>query len=390
MPGFSAELSVAVVPGARARSRASAGILGRAVGRRAAGRGGSAGWWTVRSGCGGIRGWALERDEQGDGKRGENRGTEGDGGDAGRAETESTAVGGSWCLAVVKDRQSLCRVNRRERACWLGGRRLALGMCGEPVAHVGSGSGSVGWILGQQVSDQRIEVGGCARAYRCHCQGRLMLVLPEHGKRIVAGERWMTGEHGVQHASQRVQVRARVHRSAAGLFGGHVRAGADGHVRGGEVSLLLVGEAGDAEVADFYRAPGGEEDVGRLDVSMHHSLGVCYGERVTGLAGDVDCLVDRQRAAGEQRLDAGPVDEFHHQVRHIVIRAHVVDSDDIWMGEAAGRSGLPVEPLQHGRVRRICPVEQLDCDGASESFVNATPDRRHAPAAQYGLQPVAA
>ena len=135
---------------------------------------------------------------------------------------------------------------------------------------------------------------------------------------------------------------------------------------------------------------GGEENVGRLDVPMYHPLGVCHRERVTGLAGDVDCLADRQRAAGEQRGDAGPVDEFHHQVRHPVIGAHVVDGDDIWMGEAAGRSGLPVEPLQHNRVGRICSVEQLDRDGASQSFVNATPDRCHAPAAQHGLQPVAA
>jgi hypothetical protein len=32
------------------------------------------------------------------------------------------------------------------------------------------------------------------------------------------------------------------------------------------------------------------------------------------------------------------------------------------MGEAAGRSGLPVEPLQHGRIGRICPVEELHRD----------------------------
>ena len=57
--------------------------------------------------------------------------------------------------------------------------------------------------------------------------------------------------------------------------------------------------------------------------------------------------------------------------------------------EAAGRSGLPVEPPQHSRLHRICPVEQLHGDRPSESLVDATPDRRHAPAAQHGLQPVA-
>jgi hypothetical protein len=59
------------------------------------------------------------------------------------------------------------------------------------------------------------------------------------------------------------------------------------------------------------------------------------------------------------------------------------------MGETAGRSGLPIEPLQHSRVRRICPVEHLHRDGASESFVDATPDGSPCPRAQHRLQQVA-
>ena len=148
-----------------------------------------------------------------------------------------------------------------------------------------------------------------------------MLVLPEHGEWIVAQKRWMTGEHGVHDAAQRIQVRAGVHGGAAGLFRGHVGTGTDRCVRGGEVGLLLVGEAGDAEVADLYRAGGGEENVGGLDVTMYHPLGVRNGECVTDLAGDVHRLLDRQWAAGEHGGDAGPVDEFHHQIRHTVINS---------------------------------------------------------------------
>jgi len=79
--------------------------------------------------------------------------------------------------------------------------------------------------------------------------------------------------------------------SATGYGAGvaHVHARTDRRMRGGEVGLLLVGEAGDAEVAHLYRARGREENVGRLDVPMYHPLGVRHGERVTGLAGDVAC-----------------------------------------------------------------------------------------------------
>ena len=49
VPGFSAELSVAVVLGARLEV-APVPVLRRAIGRRGAGSGGIAGWWTARSG----------------------------------------------------------------------------------------------------------------------------------------------------------------------------------------------------------------------------------------------------------------------------------------------------------------------------------------------------
>ena len=53
-----------------------------------------------------------------------------------------------------------------------------------------------------------------------------------------------------------------------------------------------------AEVEQLHQSAVGEEDVARRDVAMDDALVVRRGQRVGDLRGDVDDLVERQRARG--------------------------------------------------------------------------------------------
>ncbi len=61
--------------------------------------------------------------------------------------------------------------------------------------------------------------------------------------------------------------------------------------------MALRRELGQAEIENLGLAALRDEDVGRLDVAMYDPAGVCRVERVGDLDGDIEQLVDFERAA---------------------------------------------------------------------------------------------
>ena len=83
----------------------------------------------------------------------------------------------------------------------------------------------------------------------------------------------------MQHDAQRKQIAAMIHRTAQGLLGGHVRHGAN---HGAELGLrdggarrvrwaCRAGELRKAEIKHLDEPTLGQDQIGALDVAMHHA-----------------------------------------------------------------------------------------------------------------------
>ena len=112
-------------------------------------------------------------------------------------------------------------------------------------------------------------------------------------------------------------------------------------------------------------------------------------------AGDARADVDRQLRAQpgldvEQLAQALAVDELHHDGLAAALGEHVVDGDDVRMGEASDGDRLAAEALGDDRVGRQARLEPLEGDAPVERQVGGEPDLGHPSLSQSALQAVAA
>ena len=159
-------------------------------------------------------------------------------------------------------------------------------------------------------------------------------MLHQHGQRRRGIEYRVTCQQPERDAAQRVYVASRVDRVAVGhhSFRRHVgrRAGKGSHLR----QLRFLGrrwpEALDEpEVQDLdeirLTAVATDEDVGRFDVAVHHTLLVGLCERLTNLTKDMDHAFGRHRPVlFDARLQAEAVEEFHYVVESAVLGVTIV------------------------------------------------------------------
>lgn len=104
--------------------------------------------------------------------------------------------------------------------------------------------------------------------------------------RGVAGERWFAYKHFVEHASERIDIAARIQPLAPDLFWGHVGAGPlHFALAAEEFAQARFGLLGDSEVDEFYQAIAVDQYVIRLDIAMHVALAV---EVIEGFADLLD------------------------------------------------------------------------------------------------------
>ncbi len=150
----------------------------------------------------------------------------------------------------------------------------------------------------------------------------------------------------------------------------------------------LAHRLGDAEVGD-QRVPAREQNVLRLDVAVHHVLGVGVGQRVGHLDQDLHGLVDRQLAlAADPVTEIVPVDGGHHVVEKALGLARVVQRQDVRMLQPGRDLDLPEEALRtHGR--RQLAAQHLHGDFAPVLHVLGQVHDGHAAAPQLALEQVA-
>ncbi len=171
------------------------------------------------------------------------------------------------------------------------------------------------------------------------------------------------GQHLVQHAAQGELVGTVVDPLVARrLLGAHVGGGPDGHSGGGE--LLASGgghRARDPEVRDVY-ATLLEQDVARLDVTVHHAVTVRGLEGLAHLLGDGKRVVDGELPLPVETLAKRlPFDVRHHVEEDPSCLARIQDGQDVGVREASGDLDLTDEPVRSQGGRELGP-EDLDRD----------------------------
>ena len=169
-------------------------------------------------------------------------------------------------------------------------------------------------------------------AYR----GRGLLAMLRHDRlRRGTGEGRLAGQHFVDHARQAVQVASPIDLvTAIRLFGAHVGRRPQGQPRGGQiVHCCDPDRPREAEVRD-HGVGGLQQDVRRLDVAMHHVLGVGIGEPFRHFAGDANGVRERQLTLAANVVAETFAGDVGHDVEEEPIRlSRVVDREDMGMGQ---------------------------------------------------------
>jgi hypothetical protein len=218
---------------------------------------------------------------------------------------------------------------------------------------------------------QAPEHDACESRWNALREGRRRL--RQHGREdlgyALAGERRGAAEHFVGDASQREDVAASVGGFATGLLRGHVGNGADEGAgqrlpgEGRRVGRRVRGgqrHGGQTEVQDLHAAVGGEEHVGRLQVAVDDPARVGRGEPVRDRGGDLERFRPRDGPPLEPRPQGLTREELGDREEDASLEAHVVDRDDVWMGESGHGARLAGEAPPGRLVGAQLLVDRLD------------------------------
>src|SRR5581483_6602745 len=117
--------------------------------------------------------------------------------------------------------------------------------------------------------------------------------------------------------------------------------------------LLRRRQLRQAEVENLQAAIARDEDVLRFQIAMHDPFLVRGGESVRDLSRVFDRLANgnaRAALVGEAVADLVAerlsFEQLHNYVRGVVVRADVIDRDEVRMIQRAGRTRLDLEAMQ--------------------------------------------
>ena len=279
------------------------------------------------------------------------------------------------------------RVNgiRAERRALLGDRAI------DRVGEVGGLGVPVVWILGRRARHHVVEGLDELGALQARRGRRILDVRPQLCHVVVLRVRDAPREHLVEHAAERIDVSASIHRPTLDLLRRDVVRGSDpgaGLCEAPRRSELL----GEPEVGQVDLLVGGrsaDQDVGRLDVAVHQSALV---RRVEGRRHRAHHPLD------PVETELAPVDDLsqvrawhvtHRQIEDAVVLAAAVDRDDVGMLERRRQPGLRLEAGHGVRVLRVLGRDDLQCDRALELRVGGLVDQAHPAAVEDAIDAVA-
>jgi len=168
-----------------------------------------------------------------------------------------------------------------------------------------------------------------------------------------------SGGHFVEHGAEGEKVGAGIEFLAESLLRRHVGDGAkdavtaaDGvlgnsrGVTGGGRNGSLKRHFGEPEVEQLGLAARGDENVGRLDVTMNDALGVRGVEGVGDLNAEVEKEIEPQRLAGDTLAEVLAIEQLHGEKGAAFVLAYFVDSANVGMVERRGGACFAIEPFE--------------------------------------------
>src|SRR6185503_16443780 len=134
-----------------------------------------------------------------------------------------------------------------------------------------------------------------------------------------------------------------------------------------------------AEVEHFHHAIRREADIRRLEITMDDATLVRRIERLGNLTRDLDRLIDRQRALGEQPIgERAALDELEDERTQAVALFDAVDGGDPGMIQGGEDPGFTIEARQAFRVARERLWQDFQGDVAIETNVARPINLAHA------------
>ena len=152
------------------------------------------------------------------------------------------------------------------------------------------------------------------------------------------------------------------------------------------VSVVGVGELGDAEVAQASLTVFIEHHVRGLHVSVDDTLGVDVGERGCELPAHIADLIGREWTSADPSRERRPVDQLEDDIEVVALLAGVEHRDQVRVREARQHFGFSVKATS---VQRRSAAMDLDRDTSMQHLVVCGEHRAHAPVRQELLEAVA-
>ena len=269
---------------------------------------------------------------------------------------------------------------------------LVLVRCGQRVeGRVGQCAGAAIALLGVfgHASGDHLIQGrrNHARSQFAGSRGRLHQMRCDHPFDAVRPVRRQPGQTLVQHAGQRVDVRAISDLVAGEPLWGHVLVGSHRRPRLGK--SRVGGCTGNTEIHQIGEVIAGYQNIFRLDVTVGHAGGVRGIQRSGDLAHDGNGPWWAHWPGSSQHGgQVGAVDQAHVQIQLPVNLAVVVDRHHVWLGQPASGVGLALHPGAEHRISGELPRDQLQRHHPAFTGVLGLIDVAHPAAAEQSHQPI--
>ena len=252
-------------------------------------------------------------------------------------------------------------------------------------------------VLVQAALEQPLDSGRGRGGQR----GPVRLALQDGGDGIrhrLAGKCRFAGQHFVEHAPERPDIRALVEGLSACLFRAHVCGRTKDYAHGSQRRARHRSDGGatrvrsdvrlerlrEAEVEHLDGAILPELDVGGLQIPVHDPFLVSGIERVDDLAADGQDVSHRHRAINQPIGERGTFDELEHERRDTGALLDAVDGADVGMIERGQQLRLALEPRE--TIGGVYPgaLQHLERDLTLEARVACAVDLTHSARAERG------